>query len=70
MESTIVLRTITQARPRPLRRNAPHYAAFALALSRQIAEAHGGTVALVNREDRTGCRAELRLPRRSNGLGG
>ncbi len=33
-----------------------------LALSRQIAEAHGGTLTLGNREDRTGCRALLRLP--------
>ena len=35
-----------------------------LALSRQIAEAHGGTLALENREDRTGARARLRLPLR------
>ena len=33
-----------------------------LALSRQIAEAHGGTLALENREDRAGARARLRLP--------
>jgi len=33
-----------------------------LALSRQIAEAHGGTLALENREDGTGVRARLRLP--------
>jgi len=33
-----------------------------LALSRQIAEAHGGTLTLGNRDDRPGCRALLRLP--------
>lgn len=35
-----------------------------LTLSRQIAEAHGGTLALENRRDATGCRAHLRLPLR------
>ncbi len=33
-----------------------------LALSRQIAEAHGGTLTLGNRDDGQGCRALLRLP--------
>ena len=33
-----------------------------LVLSRQIAEAHGGTLVLENREDRSGCRALLRIP--------
>ncbi len=33
-----------------------------LALVRQIAEAHGGTVSLRNREDTPGCVAEVRLP--------
>jgi len=33
-----------------------------LVLSRQIAEAHGGSVTLENRKDREGCRARLRLP--------
>jgi signal transduction histidine kinase len=33
-----------------------------LALSRQIAEAHGGTLTLGNRDDGPGCRALLRLP--------
>ena len=33
-----------------------------LILSRQIAEAHGGSIVLENREDRKGCRARLRLP--------
>jgi nitrogen fixation/metabolism regulation signal transduction histidine kinase len=33
-----------------------------LVLSRQIAEAHGGSLTLENRMDRTGCRANLRLP--------
>lgn len=34
-----------------------------LVLSRQIAEAHGGSLRLRNRQDRTGCIAELRLPK-------
>ena len=34
-----------------------------LALCRQIADAHGGQVALENRHDRTGCVARVRLPR-------
>jgi two-component system nitrogen regulation sensor histidine kinase NtrY len=33
-----------------------------LALSRQIAEAHGGTLTLENRRDGRGCEARLRLP--------
>jgi two-component system, NtrC family, nitrogen regulation sensor histidine kinase NtrY len=33
-----------------------------LVLSRQIAEAHGGSLTLENRTDRRGCRAHLRLP--------
>ena len=33
-----------------------------LALSRQIAEAHGGTLSLENRHDGRGCEARLRLP--------
>ncbi len=33
-----------------------------LVLSRQIAEAHGGSLVLENRPDRPGCRARLRLP--------
>ena len=33
-----------------------------LALSRQIAEAHGGTLTLENRHDARGCEARLRLP--------
>jgi signal transduction histidine kinase len=39
-----------------------------LVLSRQIAEAHGGTLTLENRGDRTGCVARLRLPLRSAAL--
>ena len=34
-----------------------------LALSRQIAEAHGGTLTLQNRRGQKGCEARLRLPR-------
>jgi signal transduction histidine kinase len=33
-----------------------------LVLSRQIAEAHGGSLILENRRDARGCRARLRLP--------
>ncbi len=33
-----------------------------LVLSRQIAEAHGGSITLENRKERQGCRARLRLP--------
>jgi len=33
-----------------------------LALCLQIAEAHHGTITVENRKDRTGCRANLRLP--------
>ena len=39
-----------------------------LVLSRQIAEAHRGTLTLENRGDRTGCIARLRLPLRSIAL--
>jgi two-component system nitrogen regulation sensor histidine kinase NtrY len=33
-----------------------------LVLCRQIAEAHGGSITLENRKDKSGCRALLRLP--------
>jgi signal transduction histidine kinase len=33
-----------------------------LALSRQIAEAHGGSLSLTNRHAKTGAEATLRLP--------
>jgi two-component system nitrogen regulation sensor histidine kinase NtrY len=41
----------------------PDGSGIGLPLSRQIAEAHDGTLALVNREDRHGARALLRLPK-------
>ena len=36
-----------------------------LALSRQIVEAHGGRIALENRDGSSGCRASVRLPVRA-----
>jgi len=40
----------------------PGGSGIGLLLSRQIAEAHGGSLMLQNRDDRVGCRASLRLP--------
>jgi two-component system nitrogen regulation sensor histidine kinase NtrY len=46
----------------PLFTTKPGGSGLGLALSRQIAEGHDGTLALANRQDRTGARATLRLP--------
>ena len=40
----------------------PDGSGIGLALSRQIAEGHGGTVTLANRSAEKGCEARLRLP--------
>ena len=42
----------------------PSGTGIGLVLSRQIAEAHGGTLTLENRSDARGCVARLRLPLR------
>jgi C4-dicarboxylate-specific signal transduction histidine kinase len=41
----------------------PEGSGIGLPLSRQIAEAHDGTLMLMNREDRSGAQALLRLPK-------
>jgi len=43
----------------------PTGSGIGLVLCRQIAENHGGSLALQNRDDRTGCAAVLRLPLRT-----
>jgi signal transduction histidine kinase len=48
----------------PFYTSKPHGSGIGLALSRQIAEVHGGSLTLENRQDESGCRASLRLPLR------
>ena len=43
----------------------PSGSGIGLILSRQIAEAHGGSLELTNRPDERGCRARVLLPRPS-----
>ena len=47
----------------------PHGSGVGLALSRQIAEGHGGSLSLANRSQGHGCVARLRLPLASKEAG-
>lgn len=47
----------------------PHGSGIGLVLSRQIAEAHGGSLTLENRQPGPGCRVRLRLPSKAHAPG-
>jgi nitrogen fixation/metabolism regulation signal transduction histidine kinase len=47
----------------------PQGSGIGLVLSRQIAEAHGGTLELSNRSDRRGCTVKITLPLRTTPAG-
>lgn len=47
----------------------PGGSGIGLVLCRQIAEGHGGSLSLTNRDDRPGCRAALRIPLHAAGQG-
>ena len=46
----------------------PSGSGIGLVLSRQIAEAHGGSIELLNRADQKGCQARVVLPRTQSPL--
>ena len=60
---SIAVFTLLHSRARvPFSTTKPGGSGIGLVLSRQIAEAHGGTLTLANRTGARGCRATLRIP--------